>query len=154
MRSRRTQRGSSNRRSAEDTPPPRCVLDSGALTALCGASTHARAWLRWVTTHLGTIVVPAPILVESTTGDGARDAEVNRILGVLSRASSAVTVADEAVARRAARLRFRAKSDDGIEALVAAEAMGHGAPTVLLTSDPDDLERLLADASHVVVRKV
>jgi hypothetical protein len=107
-----------------------------------------------VTTHLGTVVVPAPVLVESTTGDGARDAEVNRVLGVLNRLSSVVTVADEVVARRAGRLRFRAKSDDGIDALVAAEAVGTGARTIVLTSDPSDLERLLVDAPHVEVVKV
>jgi len=50
---------------------------------------------------------------------------------------------DEIVARRAGRLCFRAGSDDGIDALVAAAAVGDGSPAVLLTSDLDDLERLL-----------
>src|SRR6266568_768219 len=104
-------RGSSSRRSDDAAAvKPRCVLDSGGLTALCGGSMHARAWLRWVTTHLGTIVVPAPILVESTTGDGARDAEVNRVLGVLSRAASVLQPPDETTARRAGRLRYLARS--------------------------------------------
>lgn len=133
---------------------PRCVLDSGGLTALIGGSQRAREWLRWVVEHEGRIEVPTPILVESTTGDGARDAEVNRVLGVLERAAAVLQAPDEAIARRAGRLRFLAGSDDGIDALVAAAAVANGSPAVLLTSDPDDLERLLQDEPQVHVRKV
>lgn len=132
----------------------RCVLDSGGLTALVGGSQRARGWLRWVIEHDGRICVPTPIVVESTTGDGARDAEVNRILGVLERAAAALEAPDETTARRAARLRFLARSDDGIDALVAATAVGDGSPAVLLTSDPGDLERLLEREPHVHVRVV
>lgn len=133
---------------------PRCVLDSGGLTALVGGSQRAREWLRWVIEHEGNIQVPTPILVESTTGDGARDAEVNRVLGILERIASVLQAPDEIVARRAGRLRFLAGSDDGIDALVAAAAVGDGSPAILLTSDPDDLERLLDRDPHVHVRKV
>jgi serine/threonine protein kinase len=100
------------------------------------------------------ICVPTPALVESTTGDGARDAEVNRILGVLERAATVLQPPDEATARRAARLRYLAKTDDGIDALVAAAAVGDGSPAVVLTSDPDDLDRLLRDDRRVSVRAV
>ncbi len=134
--------------------PPRCVLDSGGLTALVGGSQRAREWLRWVIEHDGAIYVPTPILVESTTGDGARDAEVNRILGVLERAASVLQAPDETTARRAGRLRYLAKTDDGIDALVAAAAVGDGSPAVVLTSDPDDLERLLQHDRQVGVRAV
>jgi hypothetical protein len=133
---------------------PRCVLDSGGLTALVGGSQRAREWLRWLVEHDGVICVPTPILVESTTGDGGRDAEVNRILGVLQRATSVLQAPDEATARRAGRLRYLAKSDDGIDALVAAAAVGDGSPAVVLTSDPDDLERLLQHDRNVSVRAV
>lgn len=132
----------------------RCVLDSGGLTALIGGSQRAREWLRWVVEHDGRIEVPTPILVESTTGDGARDAEVNRVLGILERAAAVLQTPDEAVARRAGRLRFLAGSDDGIDALVAAAAVANGSPAVLLTSDPDDHERLLQGQPQVHVRKV
>ena len=37
--------------------PPRCVLDSGGLTALVGGSQRAREWLRWVIEHDGAICV-------------------------------------------------------------------------------------------------
>lgn len=133
---------------------PRCVLDSGGLTALVGGSQRARAWLRWVVENAGSIRIPTPVLVESTTGDAGRDAEVNRILGVLERATAALEAPDEVTARRAGRLRFRANSDDGIDALVAAAAIADGSPAVLLTSDPRDLARLLEDEEQVTIRAV
>jgi hypothetical protein len=133
---------------------PRCVLDSGGLTALVGGSQRAREWLRWIVEHDGAISVPTPILVESTTGDGARDAEVNRVLGVLERAAMVLQAPDEAIARRAGRLRHVAKTDDGIDALVAAAAVGDGSPAVVLTSDPDDLTRLLQNDRRVSIRAV
>jgi hypothetical protein len=61
---------------------------------------------------------------------------------------------DEATARDAGRRRYRAKTDDGIDALVAAAAAADSSSCVLLTSDPDDLERLLADDPHVSVVRV
>lgn len=145
---------SQKRRSPRRPVRPRCVLDSGGLTALIGGSQRAREWLRWVVEHDGHIEVPTPILVESTTGNGARDAEVNRVLGILARAAAVLQAPDEAVARRAGRLRFLAGSDDGIDALVAAAAVANGSPVVLLTSDRDDLERLLQNDPQVHVRKV
>jgi len=134
--------------------PPRCVLDSGGLTALVGGSQRAREWLRWIIEHDGAICVPTPILVESTTGDGARDADVNRILGVLERTTTVLQAPDEATARRAGRLRYVAQTDDGIDALVAAAAVGDGSPAIVLTSDPDDLHRLLQNDRQVSVRAV
>jgi hypothetical protein len=145
-------RGRSTKRAVVHAP--RCVLDSGGLTALVGGSQHAREWLRWVIEHDGAICLPTPILVESTTGDGARDAEVNRILGVLERAATVLQAPDEVTARRAGRLRYLAKTDDGIDALVAAAAVDDGSPAVVLTSDPDDLDRLLQHDRQVSVRPV
>lgn len=145
-----------SRRSSKRTKvrQPRCVLDSGGLTALIGGSHRAREWLRWVIEHDGAICVPTPVLVESTTGDGGRDAEVNRVLGVLERAASVLQAPDEAAARRAGRLRYLAKTDDGIDALVAAAAVGDGSPAVVLTSEPGDSEQLLRHDWQVNVRAV
>ena len=142
------------RRRAAAVTLPRCVLDSGGLSALVGPSQHSRAWLRWIVEQDGTITVPTPVLVEATTGDSGRDAEVNRVLHVLERAASVLQAPDEATARRAGRLRHRARTDDGIDALVAAAAVGDGSACVLLTSDPDDLTRLLADEPQVTVEPV
>jgi predicted nucleic acid-binding protein len=128
---------------------PRCVLDSGGLTALLGRSQKARAWLRWLALHGGEIIVPAAVLSECTTGDAGRDAEVNRVLGAF-----AVVVTTESAARLAGAFRFRARTDDGIDALVAAEAAIAQVPTVLLTSDPGDLGRLLSGTKQVNVQRV
>jgi predicted nucleic acid-binding protein len=130
------------------------VLDSGGVTALIGRSQAARAWLRWIVTNGGEVVVPTPVLAECTTGSAARDAEVNRVLGVLGRYASALVSPGEATARLAGALRFRARSDDGIDALVAAEAARTKNATVLLTSDPSDLERLLTTNPEVRVQRV
>jgi predicted nucleic acid-binding protein len=136
------------------TAAPRCVLDSGGVTALLGRSQAARAWLRWVVTHGGDIVIPTPVLAECTTGQASRDAEVNRVLGVLDRFGSALVAPQEKTARLAGTLRFAARTDDGIDALVAAEAATEHRASVLLTSDPKDLERLLANTAQVSVRRV
>jgi len=133
---------------------PRCVLDSGGLTALVGRSADARALLRWVVEHAVRVRIPVAILSECVTGDGARDAEVNRILGMLERAEAALVAADELVARHAGRLRYLARGDDGIDAIVAACAVGDGSPAVVLTSDPADMQRLLSRSRNVTIRKV
>jgi predicted nucleic acid-binding protein len=132
----------------------RCVLDSGGLSALCGRSTHARAWLQELLARDGAIVVPTPVLVEATTGESGRDAEVNRVLQVLQRATGVLSAPDEATARRAGRLRYGARTDDGIDALVAAAALVDDRPCIVLTTDPRDLEELLADYPQVAVVRV
>jgi predicted nucleic acid-binding protein len=137
-------------------PPlrPRCVLDSGGLSRLTETSAKARAWLRWIIDHDGSIVVPTPVLVETITGDARRDAAINHILNVFERVGSILSAPDEAIARSGGRLRYRARSDDGIDALVAATAVGDGSPCVLLTSDPKDLQRLLHDEPQVSIQVV
>jgi len=76
------------------------------------------------------------------------------VLGVLNQFESALRAPDESTARLAGALRFSARGDDGIDALVAAEAARESRPSVVLTSDPKDLERLLANAPQVRVRRV
>ena len=129
------------------------MLDGGGVTALVGRAQTARAWLRWIVTHGGNVIVPTPVLAECTTGS-ARDAEVNRVLGVLGRFGNVFAAPDEVTARLAGTLRFAAKTDDGIDALVAAEAAKDARPKVVLTSDATDLERLLTRSRHVQVRRV
>jgi hypothetical protein len=133
---------------------PRCVLDSSGVTSLLGRSQKARAWLRWIVSNAGEVVVPTPVLAECTTGNPARDAEVNRVLSILGRYARAFRAPDEATARLAGSLRHLARSDDGIDALVAAEAARVSSATVLLTSDPNDLGRLLQRHKHVSIQRV
>ena len=111
----------------------------GRSTALLGRSQRARAWYRWVIEHNGQVLVPTPILVETTTGNGPRDPEVNRVLSVRRSIGARLVAPDEETGRRAGRKRFLARLDDGIDALVAAAAVGDGSPGVLLTTDAGDL---------------
>jgi predicted nucleic acid-binding protein len=103
---------------------------------------------------MGRVQIPAAILVECVTGHPERDAELNRVLAKIAGTTGRFEPVDEAAARRAGRLRFIARTDDGIDALVAACAVGDGSPCVVLTSDPKDLRRLLAHERHVAVRRV
>jgi hypothetical protein len=75
-------------------------------------------------------------------------------LAVLGRYARAFEAPDEATARLAGSLRYEAGTDDGIDALVAAEAARLTTSTVLLTSDPSDLRRLLDRTTHVSVQRV
>jgi predicted nucleic acid-binding protein len=133
---------------------PRYVLDRGGLTALTGRSRAARDRLRFIAMYRGRIEVPAAILVECTTGDPGRDAEVNRVVKIVVETGRGFAVTDEQTARIAGQLRHRARTDDGIDALVAACAVGDGSPAVVLTSDPKDLQRLLSRSSNVTIRAV
>ncbi len=123
------------------------------MSALTGPSARSRTWLEWVVRHTGAVVVPALVLVETVTGDPRRDAEMNWVLHVLS-SKGRTSGVDEPLARLAGTLRYRAGTDDGIDALVAAEAAHTTQPCVVLTSDPDDLNTLLADHPHVTIRPV
>jgi predicted nucleic acid-binding protein len=131
----------------------RVVLDSGALTAITGRSVTARAWLDLLVEHEGGVAVPAAVLVECTTGHPGRDAEVNRVLKRLLPGGAPTSIDDE-TARRAGALRFAARRDDGIDALVAAEATRSHRRCVVLTTDPDDLRALTVDSPQVSVRRL
>ncbi|MGH8932080.1 MAG: PIN domain-containing protein [Egibacteraceae bacterium] len=129
------------------------VLDSGGLSVMLGHSASARSWLEWCLAYVGTVVVPAPILVETITGHSGRDAETNRVLRALAR-NGRTSPVDEDLGRLAGKLRYRVGADDGIDALVAAEAAHTKQPCVVLTSDPGDLTALLADQPQVTIRPV
>lgn len=129
------------------------VLDSGALSALAGRSVRARRLLRYVEQHDGLVVVPAPVLAECTTGDGGRDATMNRVMRKLLPAREAEPTTD-AVARAAGALRHRARRGRAVDAIVAAEAVRQTGRTLVLTADPDDLGALLDGIEDVGVRRV
>jgi predicted nucleic acid-binding protein len=124
----------------------RVTLDSGVVSALATGD-------RGVLDHLEALrrsdveaVVPTPVIAESTTGDGPRDAGVNLVVK-----GCRVEPTTEAIARRAAALRYKARRADAtIDALVVAtaELVGGG---VLLTRDLDDCAKL-AEPTKVRVR--
>ncbi len=95
------------------------------------------------------LCVSALTVAETVRGHGPRDAPVNRVLVSLDDVASI----SEDTARQAGALLGAARSRATVDALVAAEAVRQ-APCVLLTTDPDDLRRLLAGHPQVRVRAI
>jgi hypothetical protein len=95
----------------------------------------------------GVLIVPTVVIVETTTGNGPRDAQVNRVLK-----KAVKDTFDEGLARRAAILRYRAGRGRGgtVDAIVVATAEASPGRTVI-TSDPDDLRELATYADKVNV---
>jgi hypothetical protein len=93
----------------------------------------------------GTVVVPTVIVVESTTGRPSDDSAVNHRL---RRAQPDPCLIDRA--RQAAALRFRsAREVSAADAIVAATAVNRPSSAVV-TSDPADMQALLAAADRDV----
>lgn len=118
------------------------VPDSEGLSKLAMGDTRARAHLATALTRRARVAVSAITLTEVLRG-GSRDAAVHRVLSRIT----VVPVSPE-IARRAGEL-LGATGLSGhrcaIDAVVAATALGLQRPVVLLTSDPDDLSRLVEE---------
>ncbi|MGH3722356.1 MAG: hypothetical protein ACRDRI_26655 [Pseudonocardiaceae bacterium] len=123
------------------------VLDSGALTAWARRRPPGSLLelLEVVAASGGKVVVPTVIIVESTTGRPGDDSAVNHRL---RRAHPDPCLIDRA--RQAAALRFRSARDvSAVDAVVVATAVDRPS-SALVTSDPADIEALLAVADRDV----
>jgi predicted nucleic acid-binding protein len=118
------------------------VLDSEGLSKLAAGDPRARAYLETARARRARVVVSAITLTEVLRG-GSRDARVHQ---VLSRVTT-LPVTPE-LARRAGEL-LGATGLSGhrcaIDSVVAVTALEMARPVVLLTSDPDDLSRLVEE---------
>lgn len=124
------------------------VLDSGAISRLSERSQAAVAMILALRDEgLWPPLVPSVVLVECLEGHGGRDAAENRFLKTCDIAESVT----EALARRAAFLRRRARRGSAVDALVVASAEPGG---TVLTSDPRDLAALAAHAVRVRVEQI
>ena len=124
------------------------VLDSGAISRLSERSQAAVAMILALRDEgLWPPLVPSVVLVECLEGHGGRDAAENRFLKTCDIAESVT----EALARRAAFLRRRARRGSAVDALVVASAEPGG---TVLTSDPRDLATLAAHAVRVRVEQI
>lgn len=124
------------------------VLDSGAISRLSERSHAAVAMILALRDEgLWPPLVPSVVLVECLEGHGGRDAAENRFLKTCDIAESVT----EALARRAAFLRRRARRGSAVDALVVASAEPGG---TVLTSDPRDLAALAAHAVRVRVEQI
>jgi hypothetical protein len=125
------------------------ILDSGGVSALAGQRARMAELRRrgeWPPQ------LPAVVLTESLTGDHRRDFHENQLIQMCQ-----VRDVTEQLARTAAGMRTRTGRPATIsatDAIVAALAVGLASP-VILTSDPDDLNALVADeAIAVLIAKV
>lgn len=124
------------------------VLDSGGVSRLAERSPQAAALISALRAEdLWPPLVPSIVLVECLHGHPGRDALSNRFLKLCD----IVEAIDEALARRAAQLRRRARRGSAVDALVVALAEPGG---TVLTSDLDDLTALAQYAHDVIVEKV
>jgi predicted nucleic acid-binding protein len=118
------------------------VLDSEGLSKLAMGDARARAHLETARVRQARVVVSAITLTEVLRG-GPRDAPVHQ---VLSRVTT-LPVTPE-LARRAGELLGAtglAGQRRAIDSVVAVTAMSMTRPVVLITSDPDDLSRLVEE---------
>ena len=127
-------------------PPASLILDAGAIIDAATSRTRTLVVLKAAREEGAEVVVPAVVVAETVRGAGPRDARVNLIL----RGVSEITPTTEDRARLAGALLGAAQSDDTIDALVVAEAVGRGGG-VILTGDPADLRRLAAGHPEVVI---
>jgi predicted nucleic acid-binding protein len=113
------------------------ILDAGGILALTRGSADARATLERAVREGYVAVIPTPVLAQVHRG-GRDRAHVDRVVNMVD----ALLPTSELVARRAGELQAKAGTSDAVEAIVAAEALA-SVPTLVLTSDPGDLKRLL-----------
>lgn len=124
------------------------VLDSGAVTRLAERSRSAAALIFALRDEgLWPPLVPSVVLVECLEGNARRDAGENRFLKTCDIGEKV----DEALARRAAWLRRRARRGSAVDALVVALAEPGG---TVLTPDPHDLEALASHSQRVRVERI
>ena len=115
----------------------RLILDSGAIHALTRGGGDARAALERARREGYVVVIPTPVLAQVHRG-GRDRAWVDRVVNTVD----ALLPTSANVARRAGELLARSGTSDAVDAIVAAEAL-LSIPALILTSDPDDLNRLV-----------
>jgi hypothetical protein len=124
------------------------ILDSGAIDRLAARSGYSTKLITGLcAAGQWPPLVLSPVLVECLRGDAGRDAPVNRLL----KTCDLVEDIPQALARRAAYLRSRARTGSAVDALVVAAAEPRG---TVLTSDAGDLRALATYADGVVVEQL
>jgi predicted nucleic acid-binding protein len=122
----------------------RLILDSGGLSALADGDPRAVAWVLRATQRGALIGIPAPVLAECITGQ-QRDAAVYRVIPSMD----TVLPTTAEIARTAGALRYLTRlSHATVDAIIVATAVHQDPRSIILTSDPDDLQ-LLVDCSNV-----
>lgn len=118
------------------------VLDSEGLSKLAAGDARAHAYLDSARARRARVAASAITLTEVLRG-GPRDAAVHRVLSRIT-----IVPVTAQIARRAGEL-LGATGLSGhqcaIDAVVAVTALGLERPILLLTSDPDDMNKLVEE---------
>ncbi len=122
----------------------RVILAAGGILSLSRGDGDARAALERARTEGYVVVIPTPVLVAVHRG-GRDRAHVDRVVNNVD----ALLPTSEATARRAGELLGASGTDDPVDAIVVAEALA-AVPSVIITSDPGDIRRLLQTQSDGV----
>jgi predicted nucleic acid-binding protein len=134
----------------------RLVLDSGAIIALSRYDVRTRALVAAAIEQEIPVIIPAPVVAETTRGTNA-DAVIDRVLRWMLRRSGTLAPIGEREARLAGRLLRQLRDAHSkhppptVDAMIVAVAIARGGG-VLLTSDPGDLQALAASNPEVRVR--
>jgi predicted nucleic acid-binding protein len=127
------------------------VLDAEGLSKLAAGDARIRGYLDSARNRGARVAVSAITLTEALRG-GSRDAAVHRVLSRII-----VISVTGAIARRAGEL-LGATGLSGhrraIDAVVAATALEMERPVVLLTSDPDDLNKLAEEPERPKAQRI
>jgi predicted nucleic acid-binding protein len=127
------------------------VLDGEGLSKLAAGDARVRGYLDSARARGARVAVSAITLTEALRG-GPRDAAVHRVL-----ARIAVVPVTAAVARQAGELLGTTGLSGhrcAIDAVVAATALDLERPVVLLTSDPDDMNRLVEEPERPKAQRI
>ncbi|MGO9219251.1 MAG: type II toxin-antitoxin system VapC family toxin [Streptosporangiaceae bacterium] len=127
------------------------VLDSEGLSKLAAGDSRARAHLETAIARRARVVASAMTLTEVLRG-GPRDAAVHRVLSRIT-----IVPVSPGLGRHAGEL-LGATGLPGnrcaVDAVVAATALERERPVVLLTSDPDDLSRLVEEPERPKAQRI
>jgi hypothetical protein len=109
----------------------RVTLDAQLVAAIAEGEPRARAHLEAFRRNDVEVVVPAPVIVQSTTGMPGRDARVDTVI-----AGCRVMDTTEDIARRAAALRYEARRPDATVAAIVVATSELVGGRMLLAGDP------------------
>jgi hypothetical protein len=123
------------------------ILDSGAVIALVRGDRTVRAILLAAQDDGSEVIVPPAVLTQTVRG-GPGDARINQLLETVW-----VPFVGKRLAMAAGRLLHAAGITDAADAQIMAEAIRSG-PSVLLTSDPDDMIQLATGRSDVHIVRI
>lgn len=132
--------------------PHSILLDSEALALIAADAASAQAWTAVALRTDSVLYASAATLAEVTDGSG-RDALIRRACAFVRIVPVVADIGFQAGRLRAAATTSRRKPRDlTVGSIVAATALALPSPTVVVTSDPTDLDLLLSGTPVKVLR--